>query len=354
MALELLNRNTKGYRIMRHILFWSAFVLFYALLYGSFEDNYGEMLILQLIYLPPKMIATYLVIYFLMPQYLLKSRYSAFLGWLALILLVTGFMHRAAYRYFEIPILNWGEDEYSLFYFAKIIKSTISIYPVVAIAVLIKLFQSFYKTQKQTQKLAQDKLEAELKFLKAQIHPHFLFNTLNNLYALTLKKSNIAPEIVLKLSDLLNYMLYECNAPRVPLRKEVDLIRNYISLEELRYGSRLKVDYMEEGNVRSSSIAPMILLPFVENAFKHGVSGQTEGAWVRIYNRCEEQQLTFSVENSKNNSGVQDSQGYTEGIGLKNVRRRLDLLYNGEYKLEVQDDLDVYKVRLTLNLAHEN
>ena len=352
--MKILRQNSGGYRILRHVLFWSSFVLFYGLLYGSFEDKYGEMLAIQLIYLPSKMIATYFVIYYLFPKYLLHARYTTFFLWLIPTLLITGLMNRLAYYYIEIPLMNWGPDPYSVLYFPKILKGTIGIYPVVTLAVLIKLYQSFYQNQKQTQKLAKDKLEAELKFLKAQIHPHFLFNTLNNLYALTLKKSNIAPEIVLKLSDLLNYMLYECNAPRVPLKKEMDLIRNYISLEELRYGNRLEVDLLVDGDIRGNSIAPMILLPFVENAFKHGVSGQTEDAWVKINASCEGDLLTFFVENSTNNNGVKDEQGYTEGIGLKNVSRRLELLYPNVYQLDVKKEDHQYTVKLTLKLTHEN
>ena len=220
------------------------------------------------------------------------------------------------------------------------------------IAALIKFFKHWYQQQKATQQLAQDKLQAELKFLKAQIHPHFLFNTLNNLYALTLKKSSNSPEVVLKLSELLNYMLYECNVPLAPLRKEIDLIKNYISLERLRYGKRLDISLNIGGDIHGKMIAPLLLLPFVENSFKHGVSGLTSKAWVSMDIQVKGNQLVMKVDNSKSNGKGEDLD-YKEGIGLTNVKRRLELLYEGRYDLKILDTDDSYLVVLRLTLSGE-
>ena len=161
------------------------------------------------------------------------------------------------------------------FYFPKIVKMFVAIYPVTFVAVAIKLLKYWYANQQAQQVLTQQKLQAELKFLKTQIHPHFLFNTLNNLYALTLKKSERAPEMVLKLSELINYMLYECASDDVPLTKEVKFIRNYGDIEKMRYGDKLDIDIRVTGDVNDRKIAPLVLLPFVENCFKHGASRRT-------------------------------------------------------------------------------
>ncbi len=214
----------------------------------------------------------------------------------------------------------------------------------------VKLFEYWLADQKQNQELLQQKLESELKFLKSQIHPHFLFNTLNNLYALTLDKSDKAPEVVVKLSDLLSYMLYECNVPRVPLEKEINLLRDYLELEKMRYQSELKVDFDVQGRVNGKMIAPLLLIPFIENGFKHGLSKQIENPWINIHLEVEDYKLTFLVENNKPLVDKKDESGYSEGIGLKNVKRRLNLIYGDDYNLEVKDEHGVFNVLLELRL----
>lgn len=338
-------------RITKHVLFWLLFVAFYSILYGSFQDDYLRQFQIQLLYLPEKMIATYLTIYFLLPKFLLKEKYFSFFFWLILLLLAAGMLHWLVAYYLEQPLFYPNDYWGSLWYPNKMLKSATYIYPVVVLATLIKFFKHWYKHQATTQKLAQEKLQAELKFLRAQVHPHFLFNTLNNLYALTLKKSDSAPEIVLKLSDLLNYMLYECNTDRVPLQKEIMLLENYISLEKLRYGDHLDISFNVTGETDGKEIAPMLILPFVENSFKHGVSGETDQAWVGISISLKETLLTLKVENSKSSEITKDEQQYKEGIGLTNVKRRLDLIYSGDYDLKIMDDDDSYLVVLKLELS---
>jgi len=199
----------------------------------------------------------------------------------------------------------------------------------------------------------QEKLESELKFLKSQIHPHFLFNTLNNLYALTLDKSDKAPEVVVKLSDLLSYMLYECNVAFVPLEKEMQLLNDYLELEKIRYRNELKTDFDVNGRVAGKQVAPLLLLPFVENAFKHGLSKNIKNPWLNITLDIEDYSLIFKVENNKPVVDQTDETGYTEGIGLKNVRRRLDLIYPNGYQLNVENGKDLFSIKLSINLEPE-
>lgn len=337
-------------RIGKHAIFWIGFTTFFALLWGSFEEDYGIQFLFQLLYLPEKMLAVYITIYILLPKYLLKEKYGAFFGWVIFLLLAVGFIHWATALHIERPFMHPNEDWGPLFYPAKILKSATYIYPVVVLASLIKFFKHWYKGQQTAQKLNEDKLKAELKFLKAQIHPHFLFNTLNNLYALALKKSDTAPEVVLKLSDLLNYMLYECNTDFVPLSKEIELVHNYIALEKLRYGDRLDISFNIRGEVESKKIAPMFIVPFIENSFKHGVSEETENAWISIDLEVKRDAFTLKVDNSKSKILAQDSLNYKEGIGLKNVKRRLELLYPGRCELKTMDTEESYLVILKLDL----
>ena len=337
-------------RVWKHILFWLAFITFFAVLYGSFNEDYAKQFQIQLLHLPEKLLATYLTIYILLPRYLLKERYGVFFSLVLIVLLVAGFIHWTTAYFIELPVLWDGEYWGPLWYPSKILKSATYIYPVVVLAALIKFFKQWYKYQQATQQLVEDKLSAELKFLRSQVHPHFLFNTLNNLYALTLKKSDNAPEVVLKLSHLLNYMLYECNTDRVSLLKEIELLENYVSLEKLRYGDRLDVALNIHGVNGAHKIAPMLVLPFIENSFKHGTSDETESSWVSIDLAVKGNTLTLKVDNSKSNEVSKDEQKYREGIGLQNVKRRLQLLYPGNYDLRILDEDDSYLVVLKIEM----
>lgn len=220
-------------------------------------------------------------------------------------------------------------------------------YPVIFTAVAIKLLKYWYTNQKAQQILIQEKLAGELKFLKTQIHPHFLFNTLNNLYALTLKKSDKAPGTVLKLSELINYMLYECKSDDVVLSKEIKFIRNYVDIEKMRYGDKLDVDIRVSGEVGDRKIAPLIILPFVENCFKHGASEDLQQSWVKITIDSHADHIVIKVENSKaSDNGKQPIRD--EGIGIQNVKRRLDLLYPGKYELKIMNGEETFLIILSI------
>ncbi|MEL6538587.1 MAG: histidine kinase [Bacteroidota bacterium] len=334
-------------RWARHALFWLVYLVFFSLVYGSYDENYGQEFLFMLLDLPMIVIATYVTMYGLLPL-LFKQKYGQFFGLVALILLIAGFVNYSIYVQFKHPLTAYANEPVKLFYPYKIVKFALGIYPIVAIATVIKLLEHWYRNQNTQQQLSQEKLEAELKYLKAQIHPHFLFNTLNNLYALTLKKSDAAPEMVLKLSDLLNYMLYDCNENRVPLDKELKQIENYLALERMRYGDRLDIRYSVNGTVTGHRIAPMLIIAFVENSFKHGTSEELNQAWVNVELEVDEQTITLKVENSKADSAAADDRQYKEGIGLNNVRRRLELLYPERHELKVLDSQDSFLVVLKL------
>ncbi len=188
-----------------------------------------------------------------------------------------------------------------------------------------------------------------MNFLKAQINPHFLFNTLNNLYYLVYTKSDNATEVIAKLSQMMRYMIYDSNHPKVQLDKELEYMHNYIALERLRLNNEIPIRLETEGDTAGIEIAPLIFITFLENAFKHGVSSNRPGAWVDIHIGLDGKACIYTVENSK--LDVSPNADGKSGIGLQNVRRRLELSYPGQYELKTEDSADRYKVQLKINLS---
>ena len=223
-----------------------------------------------------------------------------------------------------------------------VFKSLYLLYPT-----LLLLVFKLYVEKQRLLKLTEQKKSIELKALKNQLNPHFLFNTLNNLYALTLKKSDDAPKVIQKLSEILDYILYRCNQPYVSLNKEIELIDNYLSLEKIRYGERVKIKFSKE-ITGHEKVAPLLLLTFVENAFKHGVSNEINLATVNINITKHNEQLLFKVENSKPQQINTASK--KESIGLINIKKQLELLYPKAYDLHIENKLQSFSASLKLNI----
>jgi LytS/YehU family sensor histidine kinase len=211
------------------------------------------------------------------------------------------------------------------------------------------LTEYWFNEQHRRQDAIKAKVETELKMLRSQIHPHFLFNTLNNIYALSLQKSDQAPDAILKLSELLDYLIYHGENEQVPLIKEIELIDHYIELEKLRYGDRLQASFEKTGDPHEVMIAPVLLLPFVENAFKHGISQSRDKVRLKIHLEISNRSIIFHIENSKPlTSKIKSMPG---GIGLENLSRRLKILYENRYTLDIHDKMDMYIVHLKLKLG---
>ena len=224
---------------------------------------------------------------------------------------------------------------------------------ILALAVLI--LSTAYKTsklalekEKEASLLRSEKLDAELKFLKSQINPHFLFNALNNVYALSVIKSESTPSIILKLSDILRYILYDCNTPKVALGRELDYIKNYVDLFQLKDEKKLDVKLDIDQVDRKILIEPMLFTPFIENSFKHSKIEDTESGWIRTEMTSQEKQLHFTVKNSMPDTVY--SKDKVGGIGLENVKRRLMLLYPDRHELKVSKDGNEFKINLTILL----
>jgi len=210
----------------------------------------------------------------------------------------------------------------------------------------LKLLFNWYKEEQNNKSLQKVNVETELKFLKSQINPHFLFNSLNNLYALTLLKSDEAPNVVLKLSNILRYVLYETGDGKVRLSKEIDYIEDYIELEKIRLGKGFDLQFDKIGDFSGVYIEPMIFLTFLENSFKHGVSQSLKNAWLKMKIEVQDDVINFRISNP-NESGkrIGNEPG---GIGLENLKKRLDLIYKGDYTLNITNE-EVYTVNLEIN-----
>lgn len=191
-----------------------------------------------------------------------------------------------------------------------------------------------------------DKVTAELQLLKAQVHPHFLFNTLNNIYSFSLESSPKTPGLILKLSSLLSYMLYDCKADEVLLEKEIEIMKNYIDLEKERYGNKIEISWDVDGDVKDKYISPLLLLPFLENAFKHGTSEQLEKPWLSVDISVSETMLKCKIANSKN----EDAPASNHGIGIQNVKKRLAFIYPGKHELKMNDEGNFFVVSLAIEL----
>lgn len=332
------------YRLLWHILFWIVIYLAYVISYGGYTDNYLREFGINAVLMPIRIAFTYFMLYFLLPL-IIKRKYGRFMTYSLVHALLFGSVLWFVHRYYAISMKFTDADELPIFYYSKIFVSIISNYGIVLAAGMLKLFKWWYIDQQYKVKIENEKLESELKFLKSQINPHFLFNTLNNLYALTLKNSNQASDVVLKLSGLLDYMLYHAKEERVPLAKELSIIESYIELEKIRYGERLKLSYELEGDASACSIAPLILIPFVENAFKHGASNDRQSPEISIKIIANENGIQFNISNSYPLHVSKSN----KGIGLNNIRRQLNLVYPKHHQLDISNEDQQFKVQLMLN-----
>ncbi|MGA0558862.1 sensor histidine kinase [Larkinella sp. VNQ87] len=378
-ASKFIFSNQLRHRLARHGFFWGVVWLYFTLLYGIFpigffiDRGFSTLLATLLgflssgmdaiLFMPAHMILAYGIIYVLFPRYLHKGRYWKIVVGVIFFSFLTAcasaflsaWVVTPVHTRIGIPRVRGASLSYLLM---AGLRGGITVAGFVA---AIKLVKIWYLKEQAYRQIEKEKFQAELQLLKSQIHPHFLFNTLNNLYALTLRKSEQSPAVVLKLSQLLSYMLYDCNASEVLLEKEIAFMKNYIGLEQLRYGARLEVSMNFHGDLKGKSIAPLLLIPFLENAFKHGTSEQLEQAWIFLDLAVDDNVLTFKLVNSRDTDSVlpetdPPSVGATSvgGIGLQNVRKRLELLYPGRYELTIQPEEETFLVDLILRLPEES
>ncbi|MEH0158721.1 histidine kinase [Limibacter armeniacum] len=335
-------------RIIAHIVFWAIVLLFYLGLFFSGEDQADKLRQFIVFYLPLTIGTAYFTNYLLIPRYLLQGHYKRFLlffvytvisvSFLFTIVTLGLFVYYNADQELKTDVLPQEVYNFKLL--------GVSLLMVVFAAMAIRLLRYWIKSEKSNLLLKQQQTETELQLIKSQIHPHFLFNTLNNLYALTLKKSDAAPEVVMKLSSLLDYMLFECaKQQQVSLDQEIEQLENFIALEKLRYGDRVEVQFNIAGITTGKKIAPLVLLTFLENSFKHGVGNKLDEAWVHFDLEVNNRQLTMMLENSKRLEPAK----HRNGLGLQNVKRHLSLIYADRHQLKIEDKAESFSVTLKID-----
>jgi sensor histidine kinase YesM len=347
-------------RWKRHLLFWAAVFLYHVVRIGLMMPaiNSRPAIISLLNYsftwgVLPNIFVAYLVAYYLIPKYFNHQKYVAFtLGILLLILMLAANVVIRNFFAMNIRIRSAIGISNGFAFFKTFRPGLIRLFgnpPLICCLFLsIKTLKNWHLEQLKTTTLAKENANAELQLLKAQVHPHFLFNTLNNIYSFALTQSPQAGALVQKLSDMLNYMIHECEQPLVVLEKELKLIRDYIGLEKVRYGNRLDMEVEITGEYKNKLIAPLLMIPFVENCFKHGASIMRGQQWIKLSINISEDQLDFKLRNSKppDTAGTNNK----KGIGLANVQKRLQLLYPGKHFLNIKSSNDAFFVDLQVSL----
>lgn len=342
--IRYLNSHPILKRILIHAAFWLAWMsrTFYDII--TLYSFKGAMTF-SCTYIATQLPFVYLHLYVLVPFLLNRKKYISYVPLTILSLF--------AYSYFNYFVLlhvhgGWMPN------MDKYIQSLNPNYDILEglfafiITYSLKYTWMAITNQNKVLELQKDNLQLELNALKAQINPHFLFNTLNNIYALALSKSGKTPEMILKLSDMMRYLLYECNASKVTLKKEIQFLFDFIDLEKIRHDQQVEINFSVTGNTDDLSIEPLLLIPFIENCFKHGVNSQIGKGYVDIVLGIENNKLALLATNTFAEK-INDERKNT-GIGLVNVKKRLSLLYPLKHKLTISSEKDTFTVSLEINM----
>ncbi|MPR35833.1 sensor histidine kinase [Salmonirosea aquatica] len=336
--------------VLLHLSFWAVYFSFFfyqvtyarrneeIVLWRSLLDATTHVLIMAGI--------AYLNYFYLLPRFLKHKQFGRYILEILPPLVLTVVFHIYIKRLIYAGMPGRGGFLYSDKF---IIQHTSSVIFIVIFIGMLRFAEDWFQLEARKKEIENEKLTAELRFLKAQINPHFLFNTLNNLYYLAFTQSPNTTVVIDKLSQMMRYMIYDSNHPKVPLKKEIEYMENYISLEQLRLDNQVPITLEVSGNTAPVMIEPFLFITFLENAFKHGVSNNAENSWVKARIEVAERQCTYTVENSvlppkENHEGK-------SGIGLQNLQRRLQLSYPDRHTLEIKETPEMYHVELTLELS---
>jgi len=343
-----------------HIPFWFAYHLtWWSITIGNpfavVSNLASPYFIKFLFYVIFQALAVYFNLYFLIPRYLEKSRFAAYISFLTITVVITAVLIVTGYYASSLlsgqtmeQLYDLKKNYFSYFFLVNSLPSTVAS---TTLAMSIKLAKNWLQTQRRQQLLEKEKLETELKFLKNQFNPHYLFNTINSIFFLIHKNPDRASASLAKFSELLRYQLYECNDLQISLDKETGYLENFIELEKLRQNNNMEISVnLNHTRDNDAVIAPFILMTFVENAFKHVSKHTDKPNWIKIELLLRRQQLQLIVCNSSA-PGERTAIPYYGGIGLENVQRRLDLIYPGKYQLDVENKGEIFETRLVLQLT---
>jgi len=353
ISLEKVQKYLKKPAIS-YLLFWVLFFVFTATTSSWYYSGLKEIVITFSIRIFFQCIVASIIVFILIPRFLIKRKTGLFFICTALLLLVLYVSCTIIKMYYlEVQFPETYQNYLSKLkdhsFYGRLfrVKEFLRVANYILQPTFILLAIRFYRKQQALAKLNEQKKIAELAVLKNQLNPHFLFNTLNNLYALAYKKSEKTMLVIQKLSEILDYTLYGCNDVFVPISKEIELIDNYLTLEKIRYDDRVIIAFDNKINNSDIKIAPLLLLTFIENAFKHGVSQELTQAKISIVLEQKEKYLNFHIQNTQPSSIANQKK---EAIGIKNVKQQLDLLYNSNYELLIDNNVKTFSVHLKILL----
>ena len=338
---EIPGLRSKSYTVLIHILVWVAFLLVPLIF---IESATGRERFMMMGWFQQLLMAAYFYYNFLylIPRFLLRKKIGPYFIMLILGLVAISGMNVI----FALATSGLIEHRHPFNFWRT---AFFPFYPAImafALSSAVRITMEWFKNDRQKKEMEAEKLASELAFLKSQVNPHFLFNILNNICSLARKKSDETENAIIKLSQIMRYMLQDSKDEKVSLEKEVEYLQSYIELQRLRLPESVKIDFSVGGQPEFRSIEPLLLIPFVENAFKHGISYQ-DCSDILIRLNSKEKVLSFTVENhiaSHKDENVEQG----SGIGLKNVKRRLELLYPGKHRLLISEDGIQYKVELEI------
>ena len=334
-------KNDQSY----HVIFWVLFYVFLIVIDQSHDEAFWYTMSKEFVIVVFFALIVYINIHYLIPNYLSTRNYLTYLAVLALTAAILMPIKTSI-----LYLISTGQPVVQAAILQNLLFIFLSSFFIGMSSTIFHIMNDWIRHQREKKELQNQTLQSELKYLKAQINPHFLFNTLNSLYALTLKKSDMAPEIVLRLSEMMRYMLYECNEKEVALEKEVNYIRNYLELEKIRHGESCEITFRVEGNSANKYVAPLMFIPFIENSFKHGLNKQISNAHVNIDMGISKDDVQMAISNSKTHSVPTANRKRSGGIGLVNIKRRLELLYPEKYSLNIKESPNNYLVNLSIQL----
>ncbi|QYA26131.1 hypothetical protein G3I01_11595 [Gramella sp. MT6] len=366
---EFILSDKKEYRFWRHVLFWllwgGYFTItryFNPMVYqttGKFPD-FWKTVVETFFFLFPQTFIVYPALYFILPKFVFKQKFGRAFLWFCVFYLV-GISVNAFFLIFvpwsKMPWIPNAElflttSTFPQKIFMAYLGSILGLLTAVALASSFKMFKHYYLKSLRNQQLLKENSEAQLRLLMAQVQPHFMFNTLNNIYSQAQEESPKSAKMILELSHILRYILDEGKKEKVPLENELQMVVDYLNLEKIRYDKKLDLHYDLPDNVGDKSIAPLLLLPLVENCFKHGASKMINKPWINI--KAELKQDTFYIKlmNGRKDKVIPGEK--RPGTGIENVRRRLELLYPGRHIFEIKEEPDVFIVDLSVDLKTIN
>jgi len=335
----------KGLQVFWHVFIWLSLVSFVLFVVRN-NDRFTTqgILVLFVLYGLINISLFYINYLILIPRFLDRKNYAVYAMAVLFVVVGYGLAKYGVGRIFPNDVLLRNSTNIIGFW-SYFISTVITSLMFIFLSIVLKFSIAWFLNERIQRDLENQRLTAELAFLKSQINPHFLFNSLNSIYSLAYQKSDNTPGAILKLSEIMRYMLYESNDNKVALEKELQYLQNYIDLQKIRFGKNAFIDFKIEGVVGDQRIVPLLLIAFIENAFKHGVANDAATA-IQLLIRIDATTLYFFIRNKKH-ANNRDAVG---GIGLSNVKRRLDLLYPRKYSLEIRDEIDTYTCELSLVL----